>query len=249
MAPGDAPYLGPHERQNLMPSPTAPSSERLPADLPPGDAGLPEAGLPEVSRHQRALDEFVLLWGEMATQWGINRTMAQIHALLYASERPLDTDEIMDRLQISRGNANMNLRALLDWNLARKTHQIGSRKDYFVGEKDVWTIATTIIEERQRREIKPVQQALGGVARTLRGGAETTPEERVLAERVEALVRLTDLLDGFTTTLLPFLRGRSAEKVAEIIRFASRLRGGSAAGSGSAPGPGGAARNGAGPAP
>ena len=190
-----------------------------------GEAADPDR---EASRHQSALDEFVLLWGEMATQWGINRTMAQIHALLYASERALDTDEIMERLQISRGNANMNLRALLDWNLARKTHQIGSRKDYFVGETDVWTIATTIIEERQRREIKPVQRALGAVATTLREGDAMTPEEAALADRIEALVGLTDLLDGFTTTLLPFLKGRSAERISDIIRFATRLRGGKA---------------------
>ncbi|HEX9950674.1 MAG TPA: hypothetical protein VGB53_02825 [Rubricoccaceae bacterium] len=176
------------------------------------------------SRHQRALDEFVRLWGEMATQWGINRTMAQIHALLYASERPLDTDEIMERLDISRGNANMNLRALIDWNLARKHNLAGSRKDYFVGETDVWTITTTIIEERQRREIKPVQEALGSVASGLRAGGYPTPEEAALAQRIEALADLTDLLDGFTTTLLPFLKGRNAEKVAEIMRFATRLR-------------------------
>ena len=239
MARRNAPYLGCHERRYPMSSSNVPLAGSPPDAAPvarpePGrpEPGRPEPGHPEVSRHQRALDEFVLLWGEMATQWGINRTMAQIHALLYASESPLDTDEIMERLQISRGNANMNLRALLDWNLARKTHQTGSRKDYFVGEKDVWTIATTIIEERQRREIKPVQHALGGVARDLRAGRQTTPDEHALAERVEALVRLTDLLDGLTTTLLPFLRGRSGEKVAEVIRFASRLRGGSG-GSGS----------------
>ena len=192
------------------------ASEATPADPASGD------------EHQRALDEFVHLWGEMATQWGINRTMAQIHALLYASERPLDTDEIMAQLHISRGNANMNLRALTDWTLARKTSQPGSRKDYFVGETDVWTIATTIIEERQRREIKPVQRALGGVAAGLRAHGAASPKETVLAERIEALVDLTDLLDGFTTTLLPFLKGRNAEKVAEIMRFAVRLRGGKA---------------------
>ncbi len=196
--------------------------DRLP-DAPPTAA--PQAPAP-ADEHQRALDEFVHLWGEMATQWGINRTMAQIHALLYASDRPLDTDEIMERLHISRGNANMNLRALTDWTLAHKTNQPGSRKDFFVGETDVWTIATTIIEERQRREIKPVQRALGGVATSLRAQDTPTPQEAALAERIEALVDLTDLLDGFTTTLLPFLKGRNAEKVAEIMRFAVRLRGG-----------------------
>ncbi|HEX8385652.1 MAG TPA: hypothetical protein VF576_05690 [Rubricoccaceae bacterium] len=203
---------------------TDPADEDRVAVRPPLPDG-PEGRLP------RALDEFVLLWGEMATQWGINRTMAQIHALLYASERPLDTDEIMEHLQISRGNANMNLRALLDWNLARKTHQIGSRKDYFVGEKDVWTITTTIIEERQRREIKPVQRALSAVATGLRADGPTlTPDEEAFTARVEALVHLIDLLDGFTNALLPFLKGRSAEKVYEIVRFASRLRGGAAPG-------------------
>ena len=202
--------------------PPPPAAAALPADR--SAVPEPRADAP-ADRHQSAVNEFVLLWGEMATQWGINRTMAQIHALLYASEVPLDTDEIMEQLQISRGNANMNLRALLEWNLARKTHQIGSRKDYFVGEKDVWVITTTIIEERQRREIKPVQRALGAVASGLRAEGAMSPPEAALVGRIEALVDLTDLLDGFTTTLLPFLKGRNAEKVAEIMRFATRLRG------------------------
>ena len=183
--------------------------------------------LPSVpsERVQRALDEFVLLWGEMASSWGINRTMAQIHALLYASETALDTDEIMDRLQISRGNANMNLRALLDWNLIRKTHQLGSRKDFFVAEKDVWTITTTIIEERQRREIKPVQRALVGVASDLRQGESLDPQEEELADRIDALVSFIEVFDGFSSALLPLLRGRNAEKVQRVVQFASRLRG------------------------
>ena len=174
-------------------------------------------------RGQRALDEFVLLWGEMASHWGINRTMAQIHALLYATARPLDTDEIMERLQISRGNANMNLRALVDWNLVRKTHQIGSRKDFFVAEEDVWTITTTIIEERQRREIKPVQRALDGVASDLRA-ADDHDADAALAGRVEALVEIMEVFDAFTQALLPLVRGRSTEKVRRVATFASKLR-------------------------
>ncbi len=165
-----------------------------------------------------------MLWGEMASHWGINRTMAQIHALLYATAEPLDTDEIMDRLQISRGNANMNLRALVDWNLVRKTHQSGSRKDYFVAEGDVWTITTTIIEERQRREIKPVQQALDGVASGLRQAPDSAPADDALADRVEALVEIMDVFDGFTQALLPLVRGRNTDKVRRVTRFASKLR-------------------------
>lgn len=173
---------------------------------------------------RRATDEFVLLWGEMASHWGINRTMAQIHALLYAANEPLDTDEIMDRLQISRGNANMNLRALVDWNLARKTHQLGSRKDYFVAESDVWTITTTIIEERQRREIKPVQRALDGVVTELRDGGELTAADAALADRIGALVEIIEVFESFSDALLPLVRGRSLEKVRRVVGFASRLR-------------------------
>jgi len=178
--------------------------------------------LSDGGRH--ALDEFVRLWGEMASHWGINRTMAQIHALLYATAQPLDTDEIMERLQISRGNANMNLRGLVDWNLVRKTHQSGSRKDYFVAEQDVWTITTTIIEERQRREIKPVQEALDGVAHDLRAHAEAVDADAALADRVEALVEIMEVFDGFTQALLPLVRGRNTEKVRRVTRFASKLR-------------------------
>ncbi len=185
---------------------------------PPSSDALPS------DRGQRALDEFVLLWGEMASHWGINRTMAQIHALLYASDQPLDTDEIMERLQISRGNANMNLRALVDWNLVRKTHQLGSRKDFFVAESDVWTITTTIIEERQRREIKPVQRALGAVAKDLRDAHDLAAADEALADRIDALVEIMEVFEGFTQALLPLVRGRSSDKVRRVTRFASRLR-------------------------
>lgn len=180
-------------------------------------SGLSESG-------RRALDEFVLLWGEMASHWGINRTMAQIHALLYAAAEPLDTDAIMERLQISRGNANMNLRALVDWNLVRKTHQLGSRKDFFVAESDVWTITTTIIEERQRREIKPVQRALDQVATELRDGTDASSADAELADRVDAMVDIMEVFEGFTKALLPLVRGRSTDKVRRVTKFASTLR-------------------------
>ena len=175
-------------------------------------------------RHQEALQQFILLWGEMASHWGINRTMAQIHALLYAAERPLDTDEIMARLQISRGNANMNLRALVDWDLVRKTHQIGSRKDYYTAEQDVWKITTTIIEQRRKREIKPVQQALAACTHTLRVGEPLTEEETQFAERIDNLADFIDVFEGFTSAFLPFLQSRSGEQVKRVIQFAQKVR-------------------------
>ncbi|MFN3598065.1 MAG: GbsR/MarR family transcriptional regulator [Rubricoccaceae bacterium] len=203
------------------------SGDHAPGDYAPGGSSPPAEqppAEPRSARHEAALAEFIDLWGEMATYWGINRTMAQIHALLFATETPLDTDAIMDRLGISRGNANMNLRALVEWSLVRKINLAGSRKDFFEAEKDVWTITTTIIEERQKRELKPVQEALGGVAAALREGAPLTPEEAVFAGRIESLVSFMETFDGFTSALLPFLRGRNADKVQRIIHFAAQLR-------------------------
>ncbi|MEM1056893.1 MAG: hypothetical protein AAGI52_15320 [Bacteroidota bacterium] len=184
----------------------------------------PETSPVTSEQHRAALDEFVRLWGEMASHWGINRTMAIIHALLYASGEPLDTDEIMERLAISRGNANMNLRALLDWGLVRKMHRPGSRKDYFEAEQDVWRLTTIIIEERQRREIAPVQRALSDVALDLRQSEGEDPQEAAFAERIEKLVDVMEMFDDFTTALLPILRGRRAERLHQLVRFASRLR-------------------------
>ncbi len=103
-----------------------------------------------------AKEKYVQTWGTFATNWGINRTMAQVHALLLASGKPLSTDEVMEQLEISRGNANMNLRALIDWGIVRKEFIKGDRKEYFVAEKDIWYLFKQIVKERRKREIEPV---------------------------------------------------------------------------------------------
>lgn len=103
-----------------------------------------------------AKEKYIQTWGTFATNWGINRTMAQVHALLLASDRPLSTDEVMEQLEISRGNANMNLRGLIDWGIVKKELIKGDRKEYFVAEKDVWYLFKQITKERRKREIEPV---------------------------------------------------------------------------------------------
>lgn len=103
-----------------------------------------------------AKEKYIQTWGTFATNWGINRTMAQVHALLLATGKPLSTDEVMEQLEISRGNANMNLRALMDWGIVRKEFVKGDRKEYFVAEKDVWFLFKQITKERRKREIEPV---------------------------------------------------------------------------------------------
>jgi DNA-binding transcriptional regulator GbsR (MarR family) len=105
-------------------------------------------------------DRFIATWGQMAGAWGISRTMAEVHALLYITGQPLNTDEIMDRLQISRGNASMSLRALLDWGIVAKTHKRGDRKEYFEADGDVWSLFRSIVRERLKREVEPLLAAL-----------------------------------------------------------------------------------------
>jgi len=100
-------------------------------------------------------DEFIAQWGAFGSQWGINRTMAQIHALLMTGTESLSTDEVMAKLSISRGNAHANLKELVAWGLVRIVVKKGDRKEYFEAEKDVWKIFTIILKERQRREIDP----------------------------------------------------------------------------------------------
>jgi DNA-binding transcriptional regulator GbsR (MarR family) len=95
-------------------------------------------------------------WGEMGGYWGINRTMAEIHALLFVSGQPLCTDDIMAQLHVSRGNASMNLRALVDWGLIHRVHKLGDRKEYFQADTDVWHMFETIMRERRRREVEPI---------------------------------------------------------------------------------------------
>lgn len=108
----------------------------------------------------QAQDRFIATWGQMGSAWGISRTMAEVHALLYITGDALCTDDVMARLKISRGNASMSLRALLDWGIITRVHKRGDRKEYFVAEADVWTMFKTIARERKKREIDPVIASL-----------------------------------------------------------------------------------------
>mgnify|MGYP003578547880 CR=1 FL=1 len=104
--------------------------------------------------------KFVLHWGEMGTRWGVNRTVAQIHALLYLSGRPLDADEIVETLGVARSNVSNSLKELQSWKLVRVSHVLGDRRDHFQALQDVWEIFRVILEERKRREIDPTLTVL-----------------------------------------------------------------------------------------
>jgi len=107
----------------------------------------------DLSPLRRSQERFVALWGQMGANWGIARTMAEVHATLFIMGRPMNTDEIMDFLQISRGNASMTLRALVDWGLVQRLHMRGDRKEYFQAEQDVWAIFRAIVRERVKRAL------------------------------------------------------------------------------------------------
>ncbi|MFY8185071.1 MAG: GbsR/MarR family transcriptional regulator [Bacteroidia bacterium] len=110
--------------------------------------------------YEEAKEKFLQAWGTLGSSWGISRTMAQVHALLLISPDSLCTEDIMKELQISRGNANMNLRDLIDWGLIFRELKAGERKEFFRAEKDIWKVAKQIIKERRKREIEPVLQIM-----------------------------------------------------------------------------------------
>jgi len=170
--------------------------------------------------YEHALEQFVLLWGEMASAWGINKTMAQIHALLYAESDPLDTDAIMERLDISRGNANMNLRNLVQWQLVHKVHYKGERKDFYTAEKDVWNIVSTIARERQQREVTPIRKNLEEVLQVFEQESNQTDRDKDFKERIENFVRFLEMFERFTDALLPYINKKNLKFVKHLVKLA-----------------------------
>lgn len=156
----------------------------------------------------------------MASAWGINKTMAQIHALLYAEADPLDTDTIMDQLDISRGNANMNLRNLLQWQLIHKVHFKGNRKDFYTAEKDVWTIVSTIIRERQQREVAPIRQNLNKTLDLFEDKESLSDEEETFRERIEKFTEFLEMFERFTEALLPYINKKNLKFLKHLVKLA-----------------------------
>lgn len=134
--------------------------------------------------------KFILHWGEMGTRWGINRSVAQIHALLYVSPAPLPADEIADTLGLARSNVSGSLRELQGWGLARIAHQLGDRRDHFETTKDVWTMVRVILEGRKRRELDPSVEMLRACVAELDG---KKAGEAYAEERLAGLLELTEL--------------------------------------------------------
>src|SRR5437764_5733600 len=153
---------------------------------------------------------FVLHWGEMGTRWGINRTVAQVHALLYLSAKPLHAEEIANTLAAARSNVSTSLRELQGWGIVRVVHVLGDRRDHFESIKNVWEIFTVVAQERKRREIDPTLRVLHECVDELKrsGGSSNYTRER-LAEMLEFLTVTSGLFDELVHMPVATLRGIS----------------------------------------
>lgn len=153
-------------------------------------------------------ERFVALWGQMGAHWGIPRTMAEVHATLFIIGRPMNTDDIIDFLQISRGNTSMTLRALLNWQIVQRVHVRGERKEYFQAEQDIWKLFRTILRERKKREVDPVLEELRQCraltdidASSLKASGDANEQLALHNERLDNMLSFMELLEDITQRL------------------------------------------------
>ena len=168
------------------------------------------------------LSRFVLHWGEMGTRWGVNRTVAQIHALLFFHGKPLHAEEISETLGVARSNVSTSLKELQNWNLIRTTHVLGDRRDWFETSLDVWTLFRTVVRERKEREFDPTTRALA--AMTAMPGFDAEPPD--VQDRVRDTLRLMTTLGSWSDEMLR-LSPATLEKVLKLGASVQRfVRGG-----------------------
>ena len=156
--------------------------------------------------------KFILHWGEMGTRWGINRTVAQVHALLFISPEPLNAEEISNTLSVARSNVSTSLRELQGWGIVRVVHVLGDRRDHFESVKDVWEIFRIVSEERKRREIDPT-------LRVLRECVDELPREGddYTRKRLESMVEFLTIMTGLFEEVV--------RMPASTLKGVARLRG------------------------
>ena len=143
---------------------------------------------------KEASDKFIQNWAQLGTNWGINKTMAQIHALLLISTNSLSAEEIMEKLLISRGNTNMNVRALIDWGLVYREYKIGERMEFFRAEKDINKVGRCIARERRKREIEPVINLLKELSSEK---LDNSPESKEFTKVTKDIQEFSTTIDGF----------------------------------------------------
>lgn len=168
-----------------------------------------------------ALERFILHWGDMGATWGVNRSVAQIHALLLVSDRPLPAEDIAETLSLARSNVSNSLKELTTWDLVRRAPIRGDRRDHFAAEGDVWEMVARIVEMRKAREIDPAKAVLTACLNDARKDPTANP---AAVKRLDDIAELIDLLDGWygqvkdlpKESLLPLIRMGS--KAVDVIK-------------------------------
>jgi len=158
----------------------------------------------------------ILHWGEMAGRWGISRSVAQIHALLFLSPAPLTADDIVNTLEIARSNVSVSLKELQGWDLVSITHVLGDRRDYFQARKDIWEVLTTIVDGRKRREIDPTLSMLRECAAEAKQDTETPTEVK---ERLANMQEFLEELSGWYDQV----RGMPRPTLLKLMRMGARV--------------------------
>ncbi|MCS6905256.1 MAG: hypothetical protein RML72_09065 [Bacteroidia bacterium] len=175
----------------------------------------------------KARRQFIHLWGEMASHWGISKTMAQIFALLFSTPYPMDTDSIMEELFISRGNAHINLKKLIEWGLVRKLEKIDARRDFYIAEKDIWVLTINIIQHRQNQEIFPIAEAIQNLLQSLKTQTEKAPpspsinfptNEQLLQTQLEDLLLVIQKLNLLAEIILPILMEKDWRRLDTVFQ-------------------------------
>jgi DNA-binding transcriptional regulator GbsR (MarR family) len=161
--------------------------------------------------------KFILHWGELGTRWGLNRTVAQIHALLYLSSQPLPADQIASLLSVARSNVSNSLRELQGWGLVRVVHILGDRRDHFDTLHDVWEMFTIVLEERKRREIDPTLAVLRECAIEI---DRNTPDDKEARKRIKEM----QLFFEEATALYEEFRGLPGGALRQLLKWKGRLR-------------------------
>ena len=161
-----------------------------------------------------AKQQFISSWGAFGTHWGINRTMAQIHALLLVSADPMTQDDIMEELNISRGNTNMNIRELINWGLVERVILPGERKEFFSAEKDIWKVMRQIVKERKKRELEPMLKLLDQLE-----GVEGDKKDRNIKTFVETVSGIKRLGRQADKTLDVMIRAEENWFVSSLVKF------------------------------
>lgn len=147
--------------------------------------------------YKEAKQEFIQAWGALGSKWGINRTMAQINALLLIAPEPLSTEQIMEELGISRGNTNMSVRMLMDWGIVHKVLVAGERKEFFRSEKDMWELASRIAEQRKKKEIEPLVKTMDRLKDVKGKGPEVEEFNKMTKEISDFSKKMDGILDKF----------------------------------------------------